>query len=108
MTREQLSAVVAQKVLGWRSSPDRFLLGDRQWISRTQFQPLTRIQDAFRLLHTAAETFSLTRTVEGVFTATVRVGERRGCASGKLEAAVITLAVARAVGIEVDLSEEQI
>jgi hypothetical protein len=107
VTREQLSALVAQKVLGWRSSPDRFLLGDRQWISRTQFQPLTRIQDAFRLLNTAAETFSVTRTVEGVVTATVRIGKRCGSASGKLEAVVITLAVARAVGIEMDLSEER-
>jgi hypothetical protein len=107
MTPAKLTAVLAETVMGWRSSPDRFLLGDRQWISRTQFQPFNRIQDAFRLLHTAAESFSLAGTVEGVFTVTVRIGERIGCASGKPEAATITLAVARAVGIEADLSEEQ-
>ena len=107
MTAAKLTSMLAETVMGWRSSPDRFLLGDRQWISRTQFQPLTRIQDAFRLLQTADSTFSLVKTARGVFTATVRIREQEGSASGE-PAAAISVAVARAIGVEADLSEEQI
>jgi hypothetical protein len=101
MTPTKLTIVLAETVMGWRCAPNRFLLGDRQWISWAQFQPLHRVQDAFRLLQRVASTLSLTRTVEGVFTATVRIGEQTGSACGDSEAATITLALARALRLEV-------
>jgi len=102
VTNELLTATLAEKVMHWGVAPDRFLLGNRQWISRTQFQPLNRVQDAFRLLRKLTSIFSLTRSGDGTFTAAVRIGDRTGRASGESEAATITLAVARAIGLEPD------
>ena len=100
MTNDQLTAVLAERILGWRVGPERFILGSRQWITRSHFQPFDRVQDAFRLLRKASIAFSLTKTPDGAFCATVRVGNRTGTASGRAEADTITLAIARAVGLE--------
>jgi hypothetical protein len=97
---ERIAAILAERVLGWRVGPERFLLGNRQWITRSQFRPFDRVQDAFRLLRKASIAFSLTKTTDGGFTATVRVGDLTGTASGRAEAATITLAIARVVGLE--------
>src|ERR1019366_3825353 len=97
VTSDLLTATLAEKVMHWGVAPDRFLLGNRQWISRTQFQPLNRVQDAFRLLRKLTSMFSLTSSGDGVFTAAVRIGDRTGRASGESEAATILLAVARAL-----------
>jgi hypothetical protein len=99
MTTASLTFLLAERVMGWRYAPDRFLLGNRQWIRLSQFQPLAEIQDAFRVLEKVATSFSLIKSGQGQFTASVWVGDRTGCASGKPEAATITLAVARAIGI---------
>lgn len=100
MTSDLLTATLAEKVMHWGVAPDRFLLGNRQWISRTQFQPLNRVQDAFRLLRKLDSIYSLSRSGDGVFTAAVRLGDRTGRAAGESEAATITSAVARAIGLE--------
>jgi hypothetical protein len=84
----------------WGVGPERFLLGKRQWIRRSQFQPMDRIQDAFRVLRKAATGYLLAKTPDGVFTATVQVGDRAGEASGRAEAATISLAIARAIGVD--------
>jgi hypothetical protein len=99
MTNDQLTAILAERILGWRVGPERFILGSRQWITRAHFQPFDRIQDAFRLLKKAASAFSLTKTPDGVFTATVQVGDLSGTASGRAEATAISLAIARAIGV---------
>jgi hypothetical protein len=99
VTNDQYTAILAERILGWTVGPERFLLGNRQWITRANFQPFKRVQDAFRLLKKAASAFSLTKTPDGVFTATVQVGDRAGTASGRAEAAAISLAIARAVGV---------
>ena len=101
MTNDQLTAILAQRIMGWRVAPDRFLLGNRQWITRARFQPMSRIQDAFRLLQRSASNLSLRMAADGTFTAVVRIGNRTGSASGHADASTITLAIARAVGIEV-------
>jgi hypothetical protein len=101
VTNEQLTAILATHVMGWSVGPERFLLGNRQWITRSHFQPLDRVQDAFRLLHKAATGFSLSKTADGVFTATVRIEARPGTASSRSPAATITVAVARALGLDV-------
>ena len=71
MTSEQLIAILVEKILGWRVAPARFLTGDRQWISRWRFQPLTNLDDAFRLLETAATSYTL------------RAGASGGCFSSR-------------------------
>jgi hypothetical protein len=102
VTNEQLAAILAERILGWSVAPERFLLGKRQWINRSRFQPLNRIQDTFRLLQAAAGSFSLTKTAGGAFTATVQVGDRTGTASGPGAAATITCAIARAMGLDLE------
>src|SRR5258706_7675787 len=108
MSSTRLALILAERIMPWSAAPDRFRLVNRQWITRSRFQPLNHVQDAFRLLQKANSTLSLTRSADGVFTATVRIGGQAGCASGASEAATITLAVARAIGIQVDLPEEHI
>jgi hypothetical protein len=100
VTNDQLAATLAERILGWRVGPERFLLGNRQWITRSQFRPFDRVQDAFRLLRKTPSAFSLTKTRDGVFTAIVQVGDRAGTASGQAAAAAITSAIARALGVD--------
>jgi hypothetical protein len=101
MTSEHLTAVLAETVMGWSVGPDRFMMGRRSWQPRWRFQPLTRIGDAFQLLDMVVGTFRLSTGADGVFTAQVYVGNRVGSASGEPKATSITLAVARAIGIDI-------
>src|ERR1039458_6274116 len=48
-----LTAALAQRVMGWRVAPERFVMDGRRWIPSWRFQPLERLQDAFRLLEAA-------------------------------------------------------
>jgi hypothetical protein len=98
---EQLPAALAQRVLGWTVAPERFLTGRRGWIPRWHFQPLKRVEDAFKLLDAAATGFTLTLSGDQVFTALVRVGSNTGSATGESKAATITVALARAIGLDV-------
>ena len=100
MSPDSLTALLAERVMHWSVAPDRFLLGNRQWITRRRFQPLSDVRDAFRLLRKLTSVFSLSRGEDGMFTAAVMIGDRAGCASGESEAAAITYAVARAIGLE--------
>jgi hypothetical protein len=100
MSPENLTATLAQRILGWRVGPDRFLKGGRQWTPRWKFQPLRRLEHALQLIEKADGTYSLTKTASEV-TVHVAVGGRTGRASGKSKAATITVALARAIGIEV-------
>ncbi len=54
MTIEQLTATLAEGVMGWSARPDRFILSNRGWIPRWPFRPAERLEDAFRLLEAAA------------------------------------------------------
>jgi hypothetical protein len=91
----------AEAFHGLQKAPDRFLLGNRQWITRSRFQPLSDVTHAFRLLEAVAGSFNLGTPLGGTFRAEVRVGHQIGCASGEPKAASITLAIARAIGIDV-------
>jgi hypothetical protein len=101
VTSEQLTAMLAERVMGWRLSPERFLKEGRQWAPRWHFQPLRRLEHALQLLQKADGSYTLTKTADGTLTAHVSVGNRNGVAAGKSEAATITVAVARAIGIDV-------
>jgi hypothetical protein len=101
MTADQLTAILAERVLGWGVGPDRFLLGGRRWLPRWRFQPLTRIEDAFQVLEKEASTFTLALRGDGTFSAQVQVRDHAGSALGASKAATITVAVARAIGLNV-------
>ena len=102
MTNDRLTAILAERVMGWRVSPERFLKGGRSWTQRWQFQPLRRLDHAFQLLEKVNGTYTLARAGDGTYTAQVCVGDRRGTAVGESEAAAVTVALARAVGIAVE------
>jgi len=101
MTDEALTAALAKQIMGWKAAPDRFLKADRSWIPKWRFRPLVELAHAFQLLDRAAHHYTLNRDGR-VFTAEIRASSGRGTASGELEARTITLAVARALGLEVD------
>lgn len=97
-----LTAILAERVMGWSVGPDRFLMGGRRWLPRWRFQPLVSLEDAFRLLDSAGSTYTLTTDEKRAFTAEVQVGDRTGKASGEPKARAVTIALARALGLEVD------
>lgn len=103
MTNDILSAMLAEKILGWRVAPDRFLTGDRQWIPRWRFQPADKLDDAFRLLEEAApQEYSISGDDKGSIHVRVRIDGAAGEARGISKPLTITYAIARAVGIEVE------
>jgi hypothetical protein len=101
MTVEALTAKLAERVMGWNVAPDRFLVGNRSWIPRWRFQPMERLEDAFRLLEKAQpEHYSMGLDGGGRFAVEVRIGGKLGVARDELKPRAITLAIARALGLE--------
>jgi hypothetical protein len=108
MTTEQLAALLAKKVMGWKVGPDRFMMGGRQWQPRWRFQPGERMEDAFRLLkHAAPQEYAVGTTENGSFWARVRVAGVTGEARESSQARAITFAIARAVGIDPEVTVER-
>ena len=101
MAPDQLTAILAERVMLWGVAPGRFLLGARRWLPRWRFQPLVSLEDAFRLLDKIATDYTLTATADNTFTAVVYVADRIGSASGKSKATTITVVIARAIGLDV-------
>ena len=103
MTDECLTALLAERVMGWSVAPDRFMTGNRGWLSRWRFQPTERLTDALRLLEVAApEEYSLRGDSEGNSQVHVRIGDATGEACNASKPRAITWAIARAVGIRVE------
>jgi hypothetical protein len=102
MTEDQLTAMLAERVMGWRVTGGRFLMGDRRWEPRWRFQPAKKIADALQLLQKAAsEEFSVRSDATGLFHARIRIDGKVGVAMEKSHARAVTFAIARAVGIDV-------
>jgi hypothetical protein len=102
MNDDRLTEKLAAMVLGWKTAPGRFIKPDRGWTPRWHFAPLTKIEDAFLLLDRIAKHYTLTTDEGEGFRAEVYVGVRVGRASGERGARTVTLALARALGLEVD------
>jgi len=102
MTDAQLTDALAVRVMGWKLASGRFVKPSRSWIPKWRFAPLERLEDAFLLLETSRAAYTLTRATTGGFTATVRLVRAEGKASGEPNGRTITLALARAAGIEVE------
>ena len=103
MTSEQLTALLAERVMGWTVGPDRFMMGNRGWMPRWRFQPAEKLEDAFRLLEEAApQEYSIGGDDKGNVHVQVRIAGTTGEARGMSRPLVITYAIARAVGVEVE------
>ena len=96
MTDHEITTILAQRIMGWRVGPDRFLLGDRR-CSHWQFQPIQRIADAHRLLERAAPEEYTMSAEKGGFRAEVRITGVTGEARESSQARALTFAIARAM-----------
>jgi len=102
MTSEHLNAVLAEKIMLWRVTPDRFTMGGRQWLPRWRFRPDQCLTDAFRLLERAdPENYAMGSEKGGEFWVRVGIAGSVGEARHTSKPKAITLAVARALGIDV-------
>jgi hypothetical protein len=99
MNAEGLTTLLAERVMGWKACPDRFLMSNRKWIPRWRFRPFEDLEDAFQLLDRAADRFRLTSDNHKMFTAEVQIGRRRRKAAGAHKAKAITTAIALALGM---------
>jgi len=101
MTDHQLTAELAVRGMGWKTTSGRFLKPGKSWTPMSRFKPLDRIEVAFQLLEHAGAKYRLSADGKGRFTAEVRVGSRKGKASGSAKARVVSMALAVALGIGV-------
>lgn len=102
ITPELLAGQLAERVMGWTIAPDRFMTGNRSWISRWRFQPTERLEDAFSLLENAKpDNFSMIATDFTAFSVKVTIKGKVGYAEDASKPRAITIAVARALGLEV-------
>jgi len=100
---EDLTSLLARRVMRWGIAPERFLVGKRRWIPRWRFQPTEKLEDAFRLLEEAApRRYSMGRDGQGPFRVQVQIGQETGHAQDLSKPRAITLAVARALKLQVD------
>jgi hypothetical protein len=100
MNDDRLTEKLAAQILGWKATPDRFIKADRAWTPIWRFAPLTNLEDAFDLLDASDSAYTLATIAGGSFEAEVRLGGRIGKASGEPKARTITIALARALGLE--------
>jgi hypothetical protein len=101
MTNDQLTVILAGRVMGWKTAPDRFLTGKRGWIPRWKFRPAERLTDALRLLEAAKpRQYTMHRGEGGLFTVRVQLGKAKGEACDLSKPRAISYAIARAAGIE--------
>ena len=106
MTRNQLTCLLAERVMRWAVAPDRFLMNGRRWIPRWRFQPTKNLENALALLDAAnPEECSIVRHRGTKWTVTIRIGGGVGTAQDASQAWAITLAVAHAVGLDVSACE---
>ena len=103
MTSEHLTAILAERVMGWTIGPDRFMMANRGWMPRWRFQPAEKLEDAFRLLEGAApQEYCIGGDDKGNVHVQVRIAGSAGEARGTSRPLAITHAIARAVGIDVE------
>jgi len=101
VTNYQLTAILAEQVMGWKVGPDRFLTGDRHWLPHWRFQPVQRMADASRLLEQATpQEYAMGAAENGGFWARVRIAGVAGEARELSQPRALTFAIARAIGVE--------
>ena len=102
-TTKQLTDMLAERVMGWRLAPGRYIKSGRGWVPRWRFRPTEKLEDAFRLFEPAApQKYSLSGDDKGNIHVLVRIAGAQGKARGTSTPLAITYAIARALGIEVE------
>jgi hypothetical protein len=100
VTTDQLTAILAERVMGWKVAPDRFLTGNRTWMPRWRFDPTRNFDDAFRLLdEVRPESYTMGSDGTGGFRVRVQIAGTAGEACDASRPLAISLALARALGI---------
>lgn len=108
ITSEGLTAILAERVMGWGVGPDRFLMGNRRWMPRWRFRPLDRLSDAIRLLEAAApERYTMRAEKDCLVTVRVQIAGSTGQACERSKPRAVALAIANALQIPVDGLESQ-
>jgi hypothetical protein len=103
VTADQLTTLLAGRVMGWTAAPNRFLTGNRSWIPRWRFQPTERLSDAARLLEAASpDEYEIKANGTGPVSVRVQIAGRTGEARDRSASRAISLAVADALQITVD------
>jgi hypothetical protein len=101
VSSDELTAILAERIMRWGVCPERFLLEGRSWLPRWRFQPLIDIDDAFQLLSSSVGTLVLTNAKNGSYVSHVKLGRRTGRATSPSAATSITVAIARALTLDV-------
>ena len=98
-----LTAGLVERVMGWGIGPDRFLLDKRRWLPRWRFQPERNLVDAFQLLEQAKPgRYEMGSEKNRDFWVRVQIAGVAGEACHTSKPKAITVAVARALGIDTE------
>lgn len=99
----RLTEALAQKTLGWKSGPNRYLMSNRRWLPKWRFQPTEKIADAFHLVEAGGvEKYQILAERKNKYLVKVRTSRSTGQGCATSLPLAISLAVARAYGIDVD------
>jgi hypothetical protein len=100
MTAEKLVPLLAERVFGWRTAPDRFLTGSRSWIPHWKFNPLRQISDAFQLLDASEPSQYAICLNDGQFHVDIEIRGNVGTANDRSRQQAIIVALARSLKLE--------
>ena len=95
-----LTQELARLVMGWRPAPGRYLKPSGGWVASSRFKPLSNLNDAFRLVEEAKATLALSLSAKGLCSVEVTVARMVGRATDVSVAAAITVAISRAMGLD--------
>jgi hypothetical protein len=100
MNNDTLSDLLAERLLGWRVTPDRYQMADRRWLPKWRFQPCKDIRCALNLLSAASvEAYTIACEKKGIQWAKVQLGGFVSEACDRSAARAISLALAQALQI---------
>jgi hypothetical protein len=106
MTAERLTAILAERLMGWRACPDRFVKRDRGWVRRGRFRPTENLQDSYELLEAIPSgEYSMGGAKGKSSWAKVRTATVSAEASAPSMPLAVCLAIAKALEIDVGVYE---
>lgn len=106
VTRGRLTAILAERVMGWTPGPNRFLTANRGWLRCGAFQPTERLQDAHRVLLAANPSdYTFGGGIRKPAWAYVQIGDASRQATDESLPIAICLATLRALGIDIEVCD---
>jgi hypothetical protein len=101
MQAEKLITILAERVMGWRVAPDRFLMSDRRWLPRWRFLPTEKIEHALWVLEKVKpQKYSIEGDALGNIRVKVQIADKSGEARATSMPLAICQAIAKAIGVE--------